>query len=99
MGRFAVYKNPEGAGYLLDLQANLLDSFATRVVAPLLPLETVSKPATTLNPVFEIEGKAVVMVTQAMASVPVHILKTHIQSLENKRNEIAAALDLLFQGF
>lgn len=99
MARFGVYKNPEGEGYLLDLQANLLDHFATRVVAPLLPLEAISKPAGTLNPVFEIDGKAVVMVTQAMASVPVQMLKTHIMSLENKRNEITAALDLLFQGF
>lgn len=99
MARFAVYGNPGGAGYLLDIQADLLSHLNTRVVVPLLPLDIAPKPARTLNPVFEMEGGSVVMVTQFMAAVPAQVLKSPVLSLENRRNEITAAVDLLFQGF
>lgn len=99
MGRFTVYKNPEGGGYLLDLQADVNSHFATRVVAPLLPIEEVPAYAASLNPVFEIEGQGVVMATQGMAAVPLAILKHPVSSLEHRRTEIVAAIDLLFQGF
>lgn len=99
MPRFTVYRNPDGEGHLLDVQANLLDDLNTRMVVPLLPLRSAPKPAKTLNPVFEIAGDSVVMVTQFMASVPATLLKSPEFSLEASRNEITAALDLLFQGF
>jgi toxin CcdB len=97
--QFTVYKNPSGNGYLLDLQANVNDNFTTRVVAPLLPIKDVPHYASSLNPVFEIEDNRVIMATQGMASVPSHILKHAVATLEHKRTEIVAALDLLFQGF
>ncbi len=99
MARFGVYKNPDGDGYLLDVQANLLSHLNTRVVVPLLPLEIAPTPARTLNPIFDLEGTPFSMVTQFMAAVPVQVLKTAVQSLESQRNEVTAALDLLFQGF
>lgn len=99
MARFAVYKNPDGQGYLVDLQAGINSHFATRVVAPLLPADAVAFHATVLNPVFEIEGARFVMATQGMAAVPLSILKHPVTSLEYRQTEIVAALDLLFQGF
>ncbi len=99
MARFGVYRNPERSGYLLDLQAELLDHLATRVVAPLLPLDRAPKAAATLNPIFEIEGESAVMVTQAMAAVPARLLKDRVSSLAARRDEITAAVDLLFEGF
>lgn len=99
MGRFTVYKHPEGDGYLLDLQADINSHFATRVVAPLLPVEDIPIYASSLNPVFEIEGQRVVMATQGMAAVPLAILMHPVSSLEHRRAEIVAAIDLLFQGF
>jgi toxin CcdB len=99
MARFTVYRNPNGAGYLLDVQANILNHLNTRMVVPLLPLTSAPQPAKTLNPVFDIAGTAVVMVTQFMAAVPTSLLKSPETSMEAQRNEITAALDLLFQGF
>ena len=99
MKRFTVFKNPDGDGYLLNLQADINSHFATRVVAPLLALEDVPIYASSLNPVFEIDGKRVVMATQGMAAVPLTILKHPVSSLDHKRTEIVAAIDLLFQGF
>jgi toxin CcdB len=34
MARFDVYRNPAGAGCLLDIQADLLSHLNTRVVVP-----------------------------------------------------------------
>jgi len=99
MARFDVYQNPEGEGYLLDIQADLLSHLNTRVVVPLLPLEIAPKPAGTLNPVFDVQGTAVSMVTQYMAAVPIALLKTTLLHLEGRRGEITAAVDFLFQGF
>lgn len=99
MGRFTVYRNPDNAGYLLDLQAEINSHFETRVVAPLLPIADVPHYAISLNPVFDIEGARYVMATQGLAAVPVRILKQQVLSLEHKQAEIVAAIDLLFQGF
>lgn len=99
MARFSVYKHSEGEGYLLDVQADLLSHLNTRVVVPMLPVELAPKPATTLNPLFEIEGATVSMVTQFMAAVPAKLLKNPVLNLDNRRNDITAAVDLLFQGF
>lgn len=99
MARFTVFRNPDGPGYLLDLQADVNSHFSTRVVAPLLPITDIPEQAKGLNPVFEVDGARVVMATQGMAAVPLAILKHPVLSLEAKRQEITAALDLLFQGF
>jgi len=99
MARFTVYRNPDGKGYLLDLQADINSHFASRVVAPLLPIRDIADYAKTLNPVFEVDGERVVMATQGMAAVPLSILKNPITSREPRRAEIVAAIDLLFQGF
>jgi len=99
MARFDVYKNPDGAGYLLDIQADLLDHLNTRVVVPLLPRSIAPQPARTLNPCFDIAGETLVMATQFMAAVPANMLRAPLTSLGTRRDEIVAAIDLLMQGF
>jgi len=39
MSRFDIFENEQGAGYLLDVQSDLLSGLNTRVVVPLLPNE------------------------------------------------------------
>ncbi|QHI97971.1 hypothetical protein GT347_08170 [Xylophilus rhododendri] len=51
MARFHVYRNAEGQGYLLDIQADLLGHLNTSVVVPLLPLPFAPSPARMLNPI------------------------------------------------
>jgi toxin CcdB len=99
MPHLSVFRNPDGAGYLLDVQADLLDHLNTRVVVPLLPVNDAPLPARTLNPVFELEGESVAMVTQFLAAVPASLLRTPVTTLEARRGDITAALDLLFHGF
>ncbi|HAW92692.1 MULTISPECIES: CcdB family protein [unclassified Arsukibacterium] len=98
MARFDVYKtNP--AGYLLDVQTDLLSGLNTRVVVPLLPRIDAPKPASRLNPMFEIDGQQLVMVTQFMAAIPAAELKQAAASLAEHQHEVSEALDMLFIGF
>lgn len=99
MARFAVYAEPEGDGYLLDVQADALYGLNTRIVVPLLPSQRAPLPARTLNPVFRIDKVDYVMVTQFMAAVSARILQHSPFSLSHRRDEITAAIDLLLQGF
>lgn len=99
MARFDVFPNPNGRGFLLDVQANLLDGLNTRIVVPLIPASSAPLPAKRLNPVLDIEAEPHVMFTQFMAAVPVAILKAPIASLAEHDVEIGNALDMLFVGF
>ena len=98
MSRYRAYQNPDGAGALLDVQADLMSHLNTCVVVPLLPLDAAPKPARVLNPVFEVGGTRHVMVTQFMAAVPRRLLVTEVANLQDRAHEIVSALDCLFQG-
>lgn len=99
MARFHIHPNPSGNGYLIDVQADTMSHFNTRMMIPLLPLDSAPKPAKTLNPLFVIDGASFSMVTQYMAAVPIKALSPAVGSAENRHNEIVAAIDLLLQGF
>lgn len=99
MACFDVHAAPDGKGFLLDAQANLLSRLNTRVVVPLLPANRAPAPADRLNPRFDVNGQSVVMVTQFMAAVPVAELREPVASLEHRREEILAAIDFLHQGW
>lgn len=99
MDRFNVYPNPSGFGYLINVQADLMDAFNTRMVIPLLPLAEAPQPAKTLNPLFTIDGTRHTMVTQYMAAVPVKDLKVAVFNVQNRHDDIVAAIDFLFHGY
>ncbi len=104
MAQFDVYenRNPEtklSIPYLLDVQADLLDSLTTRVVVPLVTVAAVGRGATHLNPRFRIKRTSVVMSTAELAGVSLHVLGERVCSLKEQRDEIIAALDFLFTGF
>jgi toxin CcdB len=66
---------------------------------PLRLPDAAPQPARRLNPVFEIDGRRYVMVTQFIAAVPAYELKWNAGDLSHHRDRITAALDMLFQGF
>ena len=100
MGRFDVYATPGqgGTGYVLDIQADLMQDLTTRVVVPLLPTEAAPKPARGLNPTFDVNGQPHRMLTQFIAAVPAHRLREPLLSLEARSDDIMRALDLLLTG-
>ena len=99
MARFGVYRDPDGQGFLLDVQADMMSHLNTRVVVPLLPEAKAPKPAKGLNPSFMIGHNTVVMVTQFLAAVPISTLKEQVATLDNHHITIVDAIDLLMQGF
>ena len=104
MAQFDVYHNPNAATnrtipYLLDIQVDLLDNLSTRVVVPLVAASAVGKAIRHLNPEFRIGDVAVFMSTAELAGIPIRALGGKVFSLNEKRNEIIAALDFLLTGF
>jgi toxin CcdB len=99
MARFDVYRDPDGNGYLLDVQANLLSHLNTRIVVPLMLPAAAPLPAKGLNPEFLIGDTAVVMLTQFLSAVPASTLKEQVATLDQHHTEIVAAIDFLMQGF
>lgn len=99
MARFDVYARPGGSGYVLDIQADVLDQLNTRIVVPLLPLSDAPSPAKRLNPVFDIGSVPHVMVTQFMAAIPLALLRNPVASLRDRDSDIMSALDMVFVGF
>lgn len=104
MAQFDIYRNANPATraripYLLDVQSDLLDPLATRVVVPLCKPEVLKgKLAEQLNPVLEVEGRKMAMLTPELAGVSRKILGEQIGNLSDKRSSIIAALDLLITG-
>lgn len=104
MAQFDVYENSnpvtrQTVPYLLNLQSDLLDGLATRVVVPLVAAAAMGKPARHLNPVFTIKRAKVVMSTAELAGIPMRVLGNKVGSLKEHRTEIIVALDFLFTGF
>jgi toxin CcdB len=102
MAQFDVYRNTNPATcsaipYLLDVQTGLLELLKTRVV---VPLEECSQfaAAQRLTPTFCIEGTSVMMSTPELAGIHTRSLGEYVCSLAEHRQDIMAALDMLFSG-
>jgi toxin CcdB len=99
MARYDLYAAPDGTGWRLDVQADLLDHLNTRVVVPVLPVTAAPRPAARLNPIVTVDGVDCVLVTQFIAAIPLDALGGRVGSLADQSEAIMAALDMLFVGF
>jgi toxin CcdB len=77
---------------------DLLSGLNARFVIPLLPLDQAPAPAARLNPVFDIEGRPHVMVTQFAAAVHIRELGPRVATWSDAHETVTAALDLLITG-
>jgi toxin CcdB len=104
MPQFAVYKNKNAQTrarfpFLLDIQSDLLDPLATRVVVPLAPAGSArARSMQTLTPEISVDGRAYVMVTPQLAGIAVRELGPIVADASAKRPKIIAALDFLVAG-
>ncbi len=105
MAQFDVYRNNNAGSrdavpYFLLLQHDVIETRALRVVVPLVPLARAELPIHRLNPIFEIEGRKVILSTLEIAGVPPSLIgQDVVMSLEAHRDKIVAALDFLVTGF
>ena len=98
MAKFDVYRAPNG-DYWLDCQADALRGLNTRFVVPLRAVDDHAGGDERLNPVFEIEGHRVVMLTHFAAAIAARLLRSPVASLDTQDYEIGRALDMLINGF
>lgn len=98
MARFDVHRLADGV-LVLDIQADLLSDFKTRVVAPSLPAKTTPRSLERLHPIFEIDGQDYVIATHLIAAVPLHELGPVVASLADRHEAIMAAIDMLVTGY
>ncbi|MDD9341375.1 MAG: CcdB family protein [Providencia heimbachae] len=86
--------------YLLDIQSDIIDILNTRLVIPLYDSKLVQKPLPErLNPIIYIDTHAFILMTHQMASVPLSVLGKKVIYIENEREKIKQAIDLLIDGF
>lgn len=97
MARFDVFAT-DGPDYLLDCQSDMLSHFKTRLVVPLLPAEG-AEVATRLHPVFTIDGRNLIMVTQLASAVSVSELRRKVANLSDQHSVIMNAIDMLTTGY
>lgn len=103
MGSLRVHRNTnpatrEAAPYLLDVQSDLLDHLATRVVVPLFRADRAPTIAR-LTPEITFEGEKLLLMAPQLAGVPCASLGPVAGDLRESRDAVMAALDLLFTGF
>ncbi len=105
MPQFALYRNRNPASrtrfpLLLDIQSDLLEPLATRVIVPLTAAGTArGRSMRTLTPILRFEGKEYLMLTPQIAGIPARELGPIVGDLASDRDTIVAAVDFLFAGF
>jgi toxin CcdB len=85
--------------YLLDIQASLLESLQTRVVAPLVKTSVLQKKAIDrLTPIVTFEGEKYLLLIPQLSGIDKADLGTRAGDLSRYREAIVAALDFMFLG-
>lgn len=98
VAQFDVYR-AKGKMLLVDCQSDLLDHLDTRFVVPLILADTTPLPMPRLTPIFDIAGESYIMATQFAASFAKRELGHHVFNLDQERDRILAAIDMLMSGF
>ena len=100
MAQFDIYSIPVRGGveFLVDLQDDLLENLATRVVAPLVEPAKVGQAMLTLHPRIWVGNEPYVLLTHLLAAIPSASLVARVGSAKTQRQEIVAAVDMLFTG-
>ncbi|MBQ0821563.1 CcdB family protein [Microvirga sp. HBU67558] len=99
MGQFDVYAGIGRSNRLVvDLQSDILDPLATRIVAPLFQRDE-APILTDLTPQVRLDGQDLVVMIPLLASVPVRELQRPVGSIASDQDAVKRALDVLFLGF
>lgn len=102
MARFDVYRfAAKAAPLVVDVQADVLEDLASRVVVPLVPVRNAAREALPqLKPKIVVEGKAYILMTTDIAALPRACLGPRVANIGARhRDDITNALDFLFIGF
>jgi toxin CcdB len=100
MAQFDVLRTKGSAIYplVVEVQADLHNKLATRVVVPLVSRARYALPATRLTPTVKVRDDEYVVLFPLIAAVPKSSLGPLVASLAPHRATLLAALDLLVTG-
>jgi toxin CcdB len=100
--QFDVFKNPDATDakhrpFLLVLQSDLVSGLTATVVAPLVRRRDLTG-AQRLNPLVTIAGEEFWLATHELFALDRRKLRSKVVSLAARRDDIIAAIDMLFTG-
>lgn len=104
MAQFDVYlnKNPrtkKNFPYLLDIQNNVIEDIATRIVIPLGYAHLfVNEYLGKLSPKIEYNDEKLILLTPQLASIPKKVLSKPIGTIEHLRDEVISSIDFAITG-
>lgn len=99
MAQYDVYPSRSPNIYLLDVQSDLIDGLATRLVIPVIPTSNGPQKIKRLHPTVMIAGEEYLVATQLLAAVPKAELKNSIMNLIGRHDDISNAIFMAFHGF
>lgn len=99
MSHFDVHRNTAGlrrtVPYVVTVQSRRFDEWRGRVIVPLVDRQAEPPIDPGLNPIFEIEGRSVVLHPLQIGTVRTAILGKFVCSSSDDSNRVIAAIDLL----
>jgi toxin CcdB len=100
--QFDVFANPDAnearyRPFLIVLRSDLVSDLTATIVAPLVSREDMAG-AQRLNPLVTVEGQELWLATHELFALDRRVLRSKIASLTEHRDQIIAALDMLFTG-
>jgi len=104
MAQFDIYENPNKKSrtaypFIIDMQNNIVDDLASRIVAPLaLYSKFKEQEIKKLTPRVSYKGQEFLILIPQITSMPAKLLKEPIGSLSHLRDEIIGALDFAIIG-
>ena len=102
MSQFDVHQNAisksQDIPFVLDVQSELLSDLETRIIVPMEAIPADHSAIKRLNPIFEIQGRRVILVPTEIATVPKTDLGEVVANLGNHRDIIISAIDFSLFG-
>jgi toxin CcdB len=100
--QFDVFANPSRTGreerpYVVVVQSKYVAEVATRICVPLIA-EAFLRPQPRLNPPIQIANKKYYFHPVEMMTIPLRLLRSPVANVEDHRDRIVTALDLVFLG-
>jgi toxin CcdB len=99
MAQFDVYARVgRTKSYVVDLQADLLEQMALRVVAPMV-MSSTAAVISGLTPLVQFQDNEYIVLMYQLAAIPARELQDPVGSLSADQDAIKRALDILFLDF
>jgi toxin CcdB len=104
MARYDVYANPDKSEhrhtpFVLDVQNDHLEGVETRVIIPMRDARVHGARLERVHPLFQIQGREVVLDTPTMATFPRGWLRSPVASLRGEQHQVQDALDALLGSY